>query len=299
MGRRASSPKEILPLFFVLPALFMVASVIFFPLVYSLYLSLTNYTLFQTESLRFVSLQNYWKVLNDPVFYQAFVNTLIILLVGVNVEFLLGFGIATLLDGLSFSKLRSFYRASYMLPIMLPPVVVGLQYRFFFDDVYGLINQVLISMGIIKMPIIWLVTPPLPIISILLTEIWENTPVMILILFAGLQALPREPFEAADIDGASYWQKLRYITVPMMKTIILIAYLIRSLDAFRIFDIVQIMTGGGPAHASEVMGTLVCRTAITGFDFAYGSAMSYVSIIVSVITALYLFRQIKKERETI
>lgn len=287
--------NHLLPIFLIFPPLILVSSLIIFPLVYSFYLSLTDYELFAKEATHFIWFKNYVEALLDPVFRQALINTLLILLIGVNVELLLGFGIALLLEGVNNERIRAFLRSAFMVPIMLPPVVVGLYFRYFFDDLYGPVNALLFSLGAINAPIHWLVD--LPMISILIAEIWENTPIMFLILFAGLHALPKTPFEAAEIDGASNWAKFRHVTLPLMKGIILIAMLIRSIDAVRIFDIVMIMTGGGPAHASEVIGTLVYRTAITDFRFAYGAAVSYLSILITIAFAIYLFSQIRKVTE--
>jgi multiple sugar transport system permease protein len=137
---------------------------------------------------------------------------------------------------------------------------------------------------------------PLGLISIMVADIWMNTPIVAVILLAGTLSLPHEPFEAAEVDGASAWQKFRYITYPLLGPFITIALAIRSLDVARAFDIAMVMTGGGPANRTELVWTYISRLALNDRNFGLGSAMSFVTIIVTLIFTAYLFRQLAKSR---
>jgi multiple sugar transport system permease protein len=175
-------------------------------------------------------------------------------------------------------------------------VLVGFQFRWFFNDQVGLVNNILKSTGLISEGIPWLVPRHTALFAIATADIWMNTPVIAIILLAGTLSLPRELYEAAEVDGASGWQKFAHITFPLLAPFNTIALTIRSLDVARGFDIVSIMTGGGPAHRTELLWTYVQRTAIQDAKFALGSAMSYITIVVTLAFTLYLFRQLLKAR---
>ena len=185
-----------------------------------------------------------------------------------------------------------------MLPMMFAPILVGFQFRWFFNSNLGLVNNGLVSLGLMQdsQRIAWLVDEPLGMISIMVATIWMNLPMMTIILLAGTLSLPSEVYEAADVDGSSAWQKFRHITVPLLTPFTYIALTIRSLDVARAFDVVRIMTDGGPAHRTELIWTYVTRLAIEDTKFGLGSAMSWITVLVSVLFTLYFFRQLVKSR---
>jgi len=280
-----------LPLFFIFPAFIIVLFIVFFPLILSLYFSFTDYTLLEKDTGRFIGFENYFNLFRDPIFYRVLLNTIIIMSIAINVEFVFGLGLAILLNR-SFRGQRVI-RSIMLTPMMIAPAVVGLNFKFLFNDLFGLFNNLLFLFKIIDKPIAWLIDPTLAIFSIIITDIWQYTPFMMLMLYAGLQALPKEPYEAALVDGASKWQIFTKITMPLLKPIILIALTIRALDIARLFDVIIIMTGGGPAHRTEVMGTYVFRLAIQDRMFGYGNAMAYISILITILFVAYLFKQLK------
>ncbi len=278
-------------LFFISPAFIIVFLIVFFPLALSLYFSFTDYVLLEKDTGKLIGLNNYFNLINDQIFYRVLLNTVIIMSIAINVEFLLGLGLAVLVNR-NF-KGQKLYRTIILTPMMISPAVVGLNFKFLFNDLFGLFNNLLFLFRLIDKPIAWLIDPALAIFSIIITDIWQYTPFMMLILYAGLQALPREPYEAALVDGASSWQIFTKITIPLLRPVILIALTIRSLDIARLFDIIMIMTGGGPAHRTEVMGTYVFRLAIQDRMFGYGNAMAYISILITIAFVAYLFKQLK------
>jgi multiple sugar transport system permease protein len=212
----------------------------------------------------------------------------------INVEFVLGLAIAVLLNR-PFPG-RRIVRLILMVPLMLAPLLVGLQFKWFFDDRAGVLNAFLGLFGATQRPIGWLSDPQWALFSLMIAEIWQNTPFMILVFMAGLAGLSQEVLEAAEVDGANAWQRFRYVTFPMLGPLISIALTIRSLDAARVYDIVMIMTKGGPGNSTEMLGTFIYRTAITRRTFGYASAISYVSLVVTFLFAALLIRQIIKSR---
>lgn len=287
------------PFFLMLPSLVFIVIVTGFPLLYSLYVSFTPYELLKPNSLHFElskAFNNYIRLFQDETFWRSFKNTLIFLAVTVNLEYLLALGLSQLLARVT--RGQAIMRTMLIIPMMFAPILVGFQFRWFFNANLGLINNTLVSLGVLteQTRISWLVDEPLGMISIAVATIWMNMPVMTIILLAGTLSLPMETYEAAEVDGASAWQKFRYITFPLLAPFTYIAMTIRSLDVARVFDIVRIMTDGGPAHRTELIWTYVTRLAIEDTKFGLGSAMSWITVIVSVLFTLYLFRQLIKTR---
>ena len=287
------------PILLILPSIIVILLVIGFPLLYSLYVSFTPYELLKPNSLNFTfakALRNYQKLLNDDIFWRSLWNTIIFLALSVNLSYLLSLALSQLLVRVTYGQ--SLLRTLLMVPMMFAPILVGFQFRWFFNASVGLVNNFLYSIGLIQVQgqIAWLVDVPLGMISIIIASIWMNIPVMTIILLAGALSLPTETFEAAEVDGASGWQKFRFITFPLLAPFSYIALTIMSLDIARAFDIVRIMTDGGPAHRTELLWTYITRLAIENTKFGLGSAMSWVTVSLSVLFTLYFFRQLVKAR---
>lgn len=278
----------------LMPAILVILLVVAFPMIYSLFLSFTNYTLTTARDYDVVGLKNYITLFNDPVFRESFVRTILFIALAVNLEFLFGLGIAQLMAKAILGQ--SVLRTVMMIPMMFAPILVGFQFKWFFNAQVGLINNMLYSLTGETHLIPWLIDRPLGFITILVAEIWMSTPFMVIILEAGILSLPREPFEAADVDGASSWQKFRFLTLPMLMPYVYTAMAIRSLDIARAYDLVSIMTGGGPANRTELIWTYVYRLSFTGQNYALGSSMSYVTVALSFVFTYYLFRNVIKSR---
>ena len=280
------------PVFLILPAIVVIAVVVVFPLIFSLYTSFTDYNLLRPKGTHWIWFRNYAEIFRDGLFWRSFRNTIIFTMVAVNLEFIIGLLVAQLVSRVG--RGQGVMRTILMMPMMVPPILAGFQFRWFFNDQVGLLNNFLRAIGLHGRP--WLIDQPFGLLSIMAAEIWFGTPFVAIILLAGLLALPQEPFEAAAVDGASAFQKFRYITIPLLQPFIFIVMAIRSLDIARAFDIVQIMTAGGPAHRTELIWTLAYREAIPDSRFGYGSAISYIAIIVSLLFTWYLFKQLLKTR---
>ncbi len=278
----------------LLPSILIILLVVGFPMLYSLYLSFTNYTLVNTKDIDFVGLANYIELFKNPLFWQAFGRTILFISLAVNLEFLIGLGIAQLMARVV--KGQGLLRTIMMMPMMFAPILVGFQFKWFFNSQVGLMNNLLYTFTGQRQIIPWLVDKPLGFISILIAEIWMSTPFMVVILEAGILSLPVEPFEAAEVDGASSWQKFRYLTLPMLMPFVYTAMAIRSLDIGRAYDLVSIMTGGGPGTRTELIWTYVNRLAFGGHDYSLGSSMSYITVIFSGLFTFYFFRNVIKSR---
>jgi multiple sugar transport system permease protein len=279
------------PWLLLVPSFVIVLFVIGFPLVYSLYVSFTPYELLQPDSLQFewsTAFRNYERLWADPTFWRSFWNTILFLAVTVNLEYVLALALSQLLARVSHGQ--GIMRTILMVPMMFAPILVGFQFRWFFNADLGLVNNTLVALGLMSdgARLNWLVDVPLGMVSIMIATIWMNIPVMTIILLAGTLSLPDDVYEAAEMDGASGWQKFRNITFPLLAPFTFIALAIRSLDIARAFDIVRIMTDGGPAHRTELIWTYVTRLAIEDTKFGLGSAMSWVTVIISLGFTVYL-----------
>lgn len=285
-----------LPEWFVLllPAIIVIAAVVLIPLLFSLYSSFTPYKLTRPSTLwKWVGTFNYEKILSETKFWAAFGRTVLFLAIVLNLELLLGLGIALMMNKVTWGQRT--LRTILMFPMMFSPILVGFQFKFIFNDNIGLVNNVLQSMGFnVALP--WLVDGKLAMFSIMFAEIWMSTSVFAILILAGLFAMPRDPMEAAKVDGCTPWQSFRHITLPFLMPFIYIAMTIRSLDVARAYDIVQIMTGGGPARRTELLWTLMSRTGYVDARMGLANAMGYVSILLSILFTIYFFRKLSAAR---
>ena len=279
----------------LLPALFVIAAVVLIPLIFSLYSSFTPYKLTRPATLwRWVGTLNYERILEDAKFWSAFGRTVVFLTIALNLELLLGLGIALLVNRVTWGQRG--LRTLLMFPMMFSPILVGFQFKFIFNDNIGLVNNALQSAGITDAALPWLVDEKLAMFSIIFSEVWMSTSVFAILILAGLFAIPRDPIEASKVDGCTPWQTFRHITLPFLMPFIFIALTIRSLDIARAFDIVQIMTGGGPARRTELLWTLMSRTGYVDAKMGLANAMGYVSIILSILFTVYFFRKLAAAR---
>ena len=293
-GQAGTAEGRLLPLALLLPGIAVLLAVIAFPMLYSLYLSLTNYTLTNARNFHFVGLNQYITLFKDPIFWQAFGRTVLFMTLAVNLEFLIGLGIAQLMA--KAIRGRGALRTIMMMPMMFAPILIGFMYKWVFNSEVGLANNILYTLTGRAQIIPWLIQVPLGFISLLIAEVWMSTPFMVIILEAGILSLPTEPFEAAEVDGASGWQKFRMLTLPMIMPFVYTAMAIRSLDMARVYDVIRIMTDGGPGNRTEMIWTYVYRLSFTGHNYALGSAMSYVTVAISFLFTWYLFRNVIKSR---
>lgn len=262
------------------PTVAVLLALTIYPLIYSIKISL------QSQQGNW-TLQNFTRLAGDQFFLSALGHTLVYATIALTLEFLIGLGLALLLD--TQMRARGLFRSLLLVPMMLPPVVVGVVWRLMFNSNFGAINGTLRGFGVNTEGLTWTASPKLAMASVIIADVWQWTPFMFLILLAGLQAIPQEPYEAALIDGSNAWQTFRHVTLPLLKPAILIALLLRTMDLLRVFDQIFILTEGGPGFATETVSLYIYRTAFRFSNFGYAAAMSFVLLIITnLISAGYI-----------
>lgn len=269
--------------FFILPAFIMLLLVIFYPMIISLIMS------FSFESRSGHTLGNYTLLFRDSLFWQTLKNHLIFVGIVVFFHIIIGLSIAIALNTRIRAKL--FFRLIALLPWTVPDVVAGITWKWMYDPVYGLLNDLLSRLNLIHSPILWLSDPKLALASIIFADIWRGFPFVMIILLAGLQAIPEELYEAARIDGSSGFQAFRFITVPSLKKLLIVALVLDIVWESRRFGLIQAMTQGGPGHLTEIFPTLIYKEYFQFFRFEYASA---IAIILSIILLVVSFPYIKE-----
>jgi multiple sugar transport system permease protein len=276
---------------FVLPTVIMLLAIGLFPLLYSLGISFLQWDL-QRPGRRFIWFKNYSDALTDDRLWEALGHTLILIVVAVLAELILGLILAQTLNGPLPGK--RFIIPLLLLPVVMAPLIVGYTWRMLWDTQYGPINQVLGWLLQRPVELVWLANPRTVYPAILLTEIWQWTPFMFLILLAGLSSINPELREAAALDGASGWQTFRHVTLPLIRPVMIIAILFRALDVFKLFDIVFALTGGGPGSQTETASLYVYILGFKNFRLGYTAAMSYILLVVVSVAITLLWRRLGK-----
>lgn len=279
------------PYLLLLPAIAVILAVVLVPLIVSFWTSFTGYNLTKPATLfQFVGLRNYERLLGNAEFWWGFGRTIVFITIALNLEMVLGLGLALLVNKITWGQRT--LRTIMMFPMMFSPILVGFQFKYLFNDAVGLVNNALFDLGIINAPIPWLVDGTLAPLTIILAEMWMSTSVFAILLLAGLMALPKEPIEAAKVDGCSPVQVFRHITLPFLMPFIYIAMTIRSLDVARAYDMVRIMTNGGPAGRTELLWTLMTRVGYQNSQMGMANAMGYISILLSIVFTVYFYRKL-------
>jgi multiple sugar transport system permease protein len=268
---------------FLLPAALLILLFSIFPLLFSLGLSFVSWDLSRlTGGILWVGLGNFIDLASDHRFWNAARVTATFVVGAVTLEYVLGLGVALLVN--QEIRFKRFFRVVFLMPMMLTPAAVGYVGRMLFNESMGPVNNIIQSLGGPFIP--WTSSPTLALPSLMLIDAWEWTPFMFIVLLAGLQSLPTEVFEAATVDGASSWQTFRFITFPLIIPTSVTVILIRGLEAFKLFDIVAVMTGGGPGNATESVTWYTYLTALNYGRLGYASALAYSLLIMVVIFSM-------------
>ncbi len=268
----------------LLPVSLIIISVVLLPVIFALFVSFHQWDLSVGGQLKYTGLDNYLETLQDKYFWQAIFRSLLFILVTVPVEVLAGLMIALLLNrDIIGGRL---WRVLVTIPMMITPVVVATLWKIIYNSELGILNWLLGSMGII--PKIWLGDQTLAFFSLAFVEVWQYTPFLILFFLAGLQSIPRELYEAAQVDGASGGQMLRYIILPYLKNVIVLGVIFRVVDVFRVFDIVISLTNGGPGRSTEFVSFYTYSTSFRVFKLGMASAQSFILMFVTLMIALPL-----------
>jgi len=274
---------------FPLPAALFVLLMMIFPVFYTLFLSLNDWNMSSGGAMTFIGVQNYVDMFKEPRFWQSVVRTFYLAGLAVAVETILGVAIAILLH--RDFKGKGTMKLILLLPMVTTPVAIGLAWTLFYEPTIGLANY---SLGLFGLPPLkWIASNVFVIPSIAIVDVWEWTPMIALICLAGLAGLPQEPFESAHVDGVRGFQMLRYITLPLLSPTIIVAVVLRAIDALKTFDIIYVMTTGGPGYASETLNIYAYNLGFGYFRFGAASA-ALVALFFLVLMTSFLVLKLRK-----
>lgn len=276
----------------ITPTLVVLLIMTAYPLIFTLVYSFTDYNLLRNlrEPASFIALKNYTDLLTDPYFQQSIWNTVKFTILAVIFEMLIGFVMALFVNSLR--RGQKTMRTLLLLPYLLPTVTVALSWRMMLSPNYGIVNQVLQTLGL---PVFnWFSDINTAFGMLVLIDVWQSAPFVFLLLYAALQSVPQSQYEAARIDGAGRVKILFYVTIPNIKNSLALCALLRTIDSFRLFDKVNLLTGGGPANSTSTITQYLYNYGISSLDFGFGSAGAIVmTILVLILSSVYIKRAIQ------
>jgi multiple sugar transport system permease protein len=272
---------------YLAPVVVVLGGTVLFPILKAMHMSLYHHVLIKPKEYGFIGLGNYARLLHDQVFWLSLWNSFVWVFGSVTFQFLGGFAAALLLH--QGFRGRAVLRTLTLLPWIIPGVVVALIWEFIYQPNYGLLNDVLIRLGWMTERVAWLSSPVLAMPAVIVANIWRGVPFFAIMLLAGLQAIPTELYEAARVDGASVGQRFVYITVPMLRPIIVVATATRIVWTFNYADLIFVMTSGGPANATQITSTYTLMQAYSNLDFGYAATLSVALLLIMLaFTTVYL-----------
>lgn len=271
------------------PSIALLLLVILFPVFWALFTSVHDYTLIAPNFDTFTGIDNYVAAAQDPAFRHSLQLTAFFVAAVVLVEFLIGFGVALMLN--SVERFKPIYYGILLCPLLMNPVIVGLIWRMFLHPTLGIVNYLLSTIGI--EPVNWLGSTKVAIWTIIMVDIWHQVSFMIVLLLAGLSAMPKEPYEAARVDGANTFQSFLHITLPLMMPVIIVTLLIRLIFAVKTYDLIYIMTRGGPGVATDLVSYSIYRTAFVSLNVGEATAMSAILLGFILLLTVYLYRYMR------
>ncbi len=290
-----SKKAGIWPYLLIAPALIIVIAVIFIPVINAVLMSFQSYDLRRPNDIRFIGFANYIKVFNDLLFWKALGKTFIWVGFGVGFQFLFGFILALILN--KNFRGRGMVRAVSLIPWVTPGVLIGLMWRWIFDGNYGVFNDLLMKLGLISKNIPFLSNTATAFPAVITTIIWQGIPFFAIMILAGLQGIPADMYEAADIDGANKAQKLFKITIPSLKNTLFITILLRIIWVANSVDVIFNMTEGGPSYSTQTLSVYIFNKGMV-MDLGYASAMSLIlTILLSAVAIPYLVNKFRTEEE--
>jgi multiple sugar transport system permease protein len=278
----------------VSPAAAFILCIAVYPIVRVLWLSFFAQNLGTGLTPKLVGFDNYIRMANDGHFFQTVRTTLFFTGVSVVIELLLGLGFALLLHHQF--RGRGFARAAMLIPWALPTAVLAWAWSWIFNDQFGVLNDLLHRCHLLARPIAWLGSGPTALAAIILADVWKTAPFVLIILLAGLQNIPAELHEVAAIDGANAWRRFRSITLPLLLPSIMVALLFRAIQSFGIFDLIFVMTGGGPGGATESLAIYTYNTYLRYLDFGYGSAIIVISFLLMTLCVAVIYWPLSRLR---
>ncbi|MFN4157895.1 MAG: carbohydrate ABC transporter permease [Gemmobacter sp.] len=287
--------NRLTPYLFLAPAGLVLAVALLYPIGYMVWASFLNWNPSQRiGQAEFVGLRNYAKLLGDPAFRESFWVTIRFAAIVVSVEMVLGVGLALLLD----RNIRgmSVLRTIFILPMMIAPIVVGLMWRYMYHPTVGIFNRTLKSLGFDGIP--WLSDGSWAFASVVIADVWQWTPFIFILSLAALQSLPQSTLEASRIDGATPWQQIIHIKLPLMVPVLIVTGLLRLIDAFKVLEVVLVLTNGGPGLSTEILSLRISRTASEFRELGTAAAMSnlLLLLLMALTAAMFVYSRLAEAR---
>jgi len=288
--------RKMAPYLFLLPALILILFFFLIPLVETVIISFQKYVLYEPYDIRFIGISNYKKAfLEDPDFWISMKNSMIWTGGSLLFQFILGFGLALLLN--EPFKGRGFYQSVIFLPWAVPGFLIGITWRWMYNARFGVINDILLKLGIIDKPIAFLSLPNKSLLAVIVANIWFGIPFFAIMILSGLQAISPQLYEAAEIDGAGTFSRFFYITLPLLRHVIVVAIILRMIWIFNFADLIYIMTQGGPMNTSQILTTYIFFRAYASMDFGYAAALSVIAVCILLAMSILLLKITRFESE--
>jgi multiple sugar transport system permease protein len=284
-----------IPYLFVMPAVLYMLALVGYPLVNNFILSFKEATItnLTTGKDAFIGFGNYAKIFHDDIFWITLKNSFLFTIGSVLFQFVFGFLLA-LFFSLNF-RLASFIRGLMMVGWLIPITISALLFRFMMDSNVGILNHLLLMFGFVDQPLDWLINPHMALWAVVIANIWIGIPFNMLLLSTGLTSLPTDVYESASLDGANWFQKFTRITIPLLRPVIMIVMMLGFIYTFKVFDLIYVMTGGGPVNATEVLSMLAYRYSFTQFNFGLGSAVANILFIILFLISLFYLKMIRND----
>jgi ABC-type sugar transport system permease subunit len=283
----SSMSQKKLALMLIIPAVVVIFGIVLYPLLNALYQSFFNTNLAYPQLTKFIWFGNYLSVFKDAYFWKSIYNTVYFTIISMALELILGFIVALVLNEKFFMKWL--VRTLIIIPWAIPPVVNATVWKWIANSEYGSLNSILKSLGIIKEYRIWLSDPFWSMMTVILADVWKYTPLVAIMLLAALQTIPEDLYEAAKIDGANSFRRTFSITIPLIKPTIIVVLILRTFEAFKVFDLIFVMTRGGPAFKTTVISYFTYLETFSQLNIGRGSAIAYIIVIfMSILSYLYI-----------
>jgi len=282
-------------LFWFAPAAILIATILLYPAVRTVVLSFYRMDLGTSFQAEFAGLSNFARLALDSRFRASLWMTVSFTVATVSIEFVIGLVLALCAD--TWVRGRSAVRTILLIPWALPTAVIAVLWSWIFNDQYGILNSVLVRSGVFHSPLPWLANPTSAFWALVIADAWKTTPFVFVILLSGLQAIPGELYEALEIDGGGAWAKFRLVTWPFLTRFIFVALVFRVIQAFSVFDLVYVMTGGGPGGTTETLSVYAYQTMMRYLDFSYAAALATAGVIALALGALALYCVLLRHNE--
>ncbi len=271
-----------------LPAILIVLGIVFFPMAYAFVMSFTGYRI-NKPVMNFIGIASYSKVLHDPNFWKALGRSMVFTCFSLGLQIIVGLALASLLNH-KLLRCKMLFRALAITPWLIPTVAVAMVFRWMFNDLYGIINRFLQDGHIIDGPFAWLANPTGAMVVLILANIWRGTPLLLTMFLAAMQGIPNDIYEAAEVDGATGWQRFTHITLPLLMPVMLVSGVLRFIWTFNFYDLPWVLTGGGPANATQTTPLYAYQRAFSSYRIGEGSAITMLLFLILLVFAVIYFK---------